>query len=291
MTYLTKKLIKSTLFSLLFFSFYGCAAIQLAHESKEAYRVSTSHGYQNGQEPDEIRNIKDYIVDENYFVILAEDEKKTLYKARDESLRGRLAMITATYDYCQDHGGKVVFGTQVARALAVDFDSIDFEFSSAKSDYKKYRNSSYDGWMKCINTDDDFEIKRKDKSKYFTITHKKDQLQRYALQWFIPYNNLKEKDASALQVGIWRYESFINLAALCMLNKGDMLISNRFTQNKKMNLNNYFLQQLNPYNKEGGYILASGTISCENSEDETKNYSYDITFSKKYRNLLYTRRQ
>jgi len=286
-----KKTIQLIILTTLTIYISGCSLIQLAQESKEVYKTSTSHGYQNGIKPDNIRNFKDFIVDENYFVIISEDELHTVYKSRDTSLRGKLAIITGPQEYCEDIGGKVEFGRQVGGSIALDFDSVDFEFSSAKKDYRKYKVPSYKGWMRCVNSKDDFEIKRKDRSKYFFITHKNKQLQGYSIQWFASYMDIEDIDPKHIQAGAFSYASFMQLASMCIYHKGKLSISNRYTDKKEISLDAYFLQQLDPLKNTKGYILASGFLSCKDSTDKKSDYTFDITYSKKYRTLIYTKRQ
>ena len=275
----------------LLFSLCGCVLIQMGQESAEKVKTSTTHGYQNGIEPDEIRNFKDYLVDENDVVILAEDKKHTIFKLRNFDLGGRLDMITDPADYCEDQGGTVQYGQQVASFIYTKFDSIDFEFSSAKSDFKKKRKRSYKGWMRCHGTKDDFEILQKGRSRYFMVYHEKEQLQGYAMRWIIDYLNLEEIEPDANHIGGWDYNTLVNLAGSCILHKGKAKISNRYTSKKEMDLDSYFLQQLDPKNGKKPYLLAQGVFSCTNSDNPKANVVFDISYEKKYRSLIYTKRQ
>lgn len=277
--------------SLFIFIFSGCTLIQVAQDSKEAYKTSTTHGYQNGIKPAEIRNIKDYIADENDFVILAESSHKTVYMSRTTSNSGKFAMHSASADYCEEIGGKVEFGKQAGISISVDFDSIAFEFSSVKSNYKKARVREYDGWMRCVNSNDDFEIRRKNRTKYFTITHEKEQPQGYSFQWYIDYFNIENIDPDTVQTGGFKHINLVYLSSLCICNNGDVFISNKYTQNIDMNMNDYIINQLSPLSGEKGYLLAQGSLSCKNSDLNNSDFIYDISYSKQYQSLIYNKRQ
>jgi hypothetical protein len=263
----------------------------MAQEAKEKVKTSTAFGYQNSIKPDKVRNIKDYIVNENDFVIVAEDSKRTLYKHRNKSNLGKFSMLSDLVDYCEDIDGSVQFGTQFGASIAREFDSIDFEFSSLKNDYKNKRLKGYKGWMKCVGSDDDFEIKRKGRSDYFLISHQKEQLQGYSLRWYIDYFNLKEVDLGALNMGVWSYSSLVQLSGICHYYQGESIISNDYTNHVETDLDTYLLSRLNPLNGEKGYILAAGTLSCRNSSEMKSDFTFDISYSKKYRKLIYTKRQ
>ncbi|MDF1880478.1 hypothetical protein JHD50_04025 [Sulfurimonas sp. MAG313] len=281
---------KILIFSFIIFSFYGCTAIKITQESIEKIKTTSTSGFQNGIKPESIRNVKDFIVDENDFVIIAEAKRHTLYEIRNESNMGRLSVLNDLMDYCLDIKGTPEFGKQMFSSMSGEYDSTDFEFSSIKSDYKKYKKLAYKGWMKCLNTNDNFEVKRKRRTKYFLITHDKEQLQGYALQWYIDYFNLKDLDVKGLNLGVWSYSSLVQFSGFCDVNKGKILISNRYTNNTSISMNLYLLQRFNPTSSSNGFILASGTLECRNSTDKKSDFIYDISFSKKYRKLLYTKR-
>jgi hypothetical protein len=263
----------------------------MGQETREKIKTSTSFGYQNGIKPEKIRNVKDYIVNENDFIIIAEDNHRTLYKHRNKSNLGRFSMLSDLVDYCEDIQGTVQFGQQFGASIVRDFDSIDFEFSSLKDDYKVKRLKGYIGWMKCIDSDDDYEVKRKDRSEYFLITHKKEQLQGYSLRWYIDYFDLEEVDLNALNIGVWSYSSLVQLSGICVYNQGQTTISNRYTNNIETDIDSYLLNQFDPLNGKKGYVLATGVLSCTNSTEQRKDFVFDITYSKKYRKLLYTKRK
>jgi len=279
------------LLSLIFFTLTGCTLIRMTQESVEKVKTTSTHGYQNGVEPDEIRNIKDYIANENDFVIIAESPYLTVYKTRNESNMGRLSILDDLMDYCVDIKGEVQFGKQFLTSMKREYDSMDFEFSSIKSDYKKYRLRGYQGWMKCINSDDDFEVLRKERTKYFTILHEKEQLQGYALQWYIDYYNIEDADIRSLNIGPWSYLSLVQFGGICEYNSGKAFLTNRYTKKKKISLNDYFIQQLNPHTQNKPYLMASGLFECEKSNEGKTDFILELTYSKKYRKILYSRRQ
>ncbi len=270
--------------------FNGCTLIRMGQEAGETLKTSTTFGYQNGKRHKTQRNVKDYIVDENEFVILAESPYKTLYKLRIKTVSAKLNMLNDLVDYCEDQGGEVQLGLQYGKSIAREFDSIDFEFSTLPEYYKEHRLSGYRGWMKCINTNDDFEIKRKGETSYFMITHANEQLQGYSLQWYIDYFDLEDVDLATLNVGLWSYSALVQMGGICILNGGNPLISNRYTDEKEISLDNYFLQQLDPVSTSKGYLLSAGHISCEQSENGDADFIYDIAYSTKYKKILYTKR-
>jgi len=286
-----KKPVAYSVLFLLFFTLNGCTLIRMGQETGEKIKTSTSYGYQNGIEPDKVRNVKDYIVDENNFVILAEDRYQTLYKHRNKSNLGRFSMLSDLIDYCEDIQGTVQFGQQFSASIARDFDTMDFEFSSLKDDYKAKRLKGYDGWMKCVDSDDDFEVKRKNRSDYFLITHKKEQLQGYSLRWYIDYFDLEEADLNTLNIGVWSYSALVQLSGICQYHQGNTTISNRYTNHIETDIDSYLLRQYDPLNGKKGYILATGVLSCTNSAEQKSDFVFDITYSKKYRKLLYTKRR
>ncbi len=291
LSHMFSKLNTYFLYFILLLTLDGCTLIRMGQEATETMKTATTFGYQNGKRPDKQRNVKDYIVDENEFVILAESPYKTLYKLRVKTVSAKLNMLNDLVDYCEDHDGTVQYGLQYGKSIAREFDSIDFEFSNIKEYYKKGRLTGYKGWMKCINTGDDFEVKRKGETSYFLITHENEQLQGYSLQWYIDYFDLEDIDLNTLNIGLWSYSALVQMGGICILNNGEMYISNRYTQDKEVSLDEYFLQQLDPHGKGKGYLLSSGHISCQNSDNEQTNFIYDIAYSTKYRKILYTRRE
>jgi len=286
-----KTLLSSGLLLTIFFYFTGCTLIRMGQESVEKVKTSTSYGYQNGIKPKRIRNLKDYIVAENDFIIIAESARKTLYKTRNESVLGKFSRLSDLVDYCEDIKGSVQFGKQFGASIASEYDSIDFEFSNIKSQYRLKRLRGYEGWMKCVNSDDDFEVKRKGRSKYFLITHAKEQLQGYSLRWYIDYFDLKNIDIDALNIGIWSYSSMVQLSGLCRHHKGQSSIINTYTNNTETSIDTYLLNRLDPLNASRGYLLASGSLLCKNTKEGRWDYVFDISYSKKYQKLLYTKRQ
>ena len=285
-----KTLISSILLFILLVNLSGCTLIRIGQDSIEKVKTSTTYGYQNSTKPDTVRNVKDYIVDENDFVIIAEDLRRTLYKVRNKSNLGKFSMLSDLVDYCEDIKGTVQFGKQFGASIAVEFDSIDFEFSSLKSDYRKNRLAGYKGWMRCVNTDDDFEIKRKTRSDYFLITHTKEQLQGYSLRWYMDYYDLKELDLTRLNIGVWSYSALVQLSGTCLRNEGKITISNHFTNDIETDLNTYLLNQLDPSNGKKAYILGSGYLSCKYNNVKKEDFSFNISYSQKYHKLLYTKK-
>jgi thioredoxin-related protein len=269
--------------------FNGCTLIRMGQESVEKIKTSSSYGYRNGIKTDKIRNIKDYIVDENDFVIIAEDPHHTLYKTRNKSNMGKNAVMTDLSDYCSRIKGTIKLGNQFGAALKNDFDSIDLDFSSAPRLFKENREKGYKAWMKCEDSEDDFEVSRKDRSDYFLITHKKEQLLGYSLQWYIDYLNLDETEVEAINVGLWSYAAVVHMGGLCYLHGGEAIITNRYTENKEMSLNSYLLQRFDPYSKEKPFILSAGSFRCENTYDKAFDVEFEISFSKQYRKLIYTK--
>ncbi len=269
------------------FNLNGCTLIRMGQETAEKIKTSTTFGYQNSTKPDQIRNVKDYIVEENDFVIIAEDPYKTLYKIRNESNLGKFSMLTDLVDHCEDIGGDVQFGKQFGASIARDFDSIDFEFSTIKTKYRQNRLHNYKGWMKCINSNDDFEISRKAQSKYFLISHKKKQLLGYSLRWYIDYFDLEELDITKLNLGVWSYSALVQLSGLCLYHGGEVVISNRYTDDNPVDLDAYFITQLDPYAQTKGYLLAAGNLSCHNTPEKMHDFSFDIDYAEKYKKLIY----
>jgi len=284
-----KTLIRYTILLFFLFIHSGCVLLQMAEDTKELYRTSTSHGYQNGIKPDEIQNVKDFIADENEFVILAETSYQTLYTLQNRSLSGKKSMISDLADYCDDINGKTVYGRQVGAAISREFSSIELELSSIKSDYKKNRVRSYPWWMKCTGSEDDFEVKRKRGTYRFVITHKKEQEQDYQLRWFMDYYNIKEFDLEKQSRGRWLYASFIQFAAYCEYHGGKSYVSNTYTADKAVALNKYLLRQIDPTAKEKGYLLGQGEFICKGTVKNKHDFKLTIDYESQYRGLLYTK--
>jgi len=277
--------------TLILFTFQGCTLVTLTQETIEKVKTTSTSAYPDGVKPDSIRNIKDYIVNENDFVIVAESPYKTLYKIRNESNMGRLSVLDDLIDYCEDLEGKVQLGKQFTASIVMDFDGSDLEFSAMEGYLKTHRQRGYRGWMKCSETSDDFEVLRKSRTKYFMIAHKNEQLQGYALQWYIDYFDLDDMDLNEFNIGIWSYSALVQFAGVCYYNKGTALINNRYSDNKKMELNAYFLQQANPTSSQKAFFMSQGDFYCENPDMPEKSFELEISYSKKYRKLLYTKRQ
>jgi len=263
----------------------------MTKEGVEKIKTTSTHGYQNSIEPDEIRNVKDYIANENDFVIIAENPYKTVYKTRNESNMGRLSILDDLMDYCTDIQGEVQFGKQFLASIKREYSSMEFEFSSIKSDYKKYKLHGYTGWMKCVNSDDNFEVLRKVRTKYFTVLHEKKQLQGYALRWYIDYYDIEDTDIASLNIGPWSYLSLMQFGGICEYNNGKAYLSNRYTKNKRVTLNEYLIQQLNPLTDNKPYLMATGSFECEQSNEGKTDFILELSYSKKYRNILYTKVQ
>jgi len=282
--------IKILISTILLFSLTGCTLIRMTQETSEKLKTLSTHGYHNSIKPKYIRNIKDYIADKNNFVIIAESSYKTLYKLRNESPLGKFARLSNLVDYCKDINGHVQFGKQFGSSISSEFNTIDFEFSNIRSQYKSNRLPSYKGWMRCVNSGDDFYVSRKARSKYFLITHTKPQLQGYSLRWYIDYFNLNKLDIQSLNVGIWSYSAMMQLGGLCHYYQGKSTISNKYTEHRKTSFDGYLLNRLDPLNPKKGYLLATGIFSCKNSKEGRSDYTFDISYSKKYQKLLYTKR-
>ena len=275
---------------ILLFVLSGCTLIRMTQETSEKIKTLTTHGYHNGIKPRYIRNVKDYIVNENDFIIIAENRYKTLYKLRNQSSLGKFSRLSDLVDYCKDIKGHVQFGKQFGSSIASEFNSIDFEFSNIRSHYKSNRSHNYKGWMKCVNSDDNFEVTRKTKSKYFLITHIKPQLQGYSLRWYIDYFNLEKLDIRSLNLGLWSYSTMMQLAGLCHYNQGKVTISNKYTDYIETSFDSYLLDRLDPLSAKKGYLLTTGVLSCKKSKEGKSNFIFDISYSKKYQKLLYNKR-
>lgn len=274
---------------MLIFSFLlsGCVLLQMAEDTKELYKTSTSHGYQNSIKPDRIRNVKDFIANENQFVILAETPHKTLYSLQNRNLSGKKAMISDLADYCDDINGKTVFGLQVGAAISREFSSIELELSSIKSDYREKRSRGYSGWMKCIGSDDDFEVKRKRGTYNFLITHEKEQERGYQLRWFMEYYDIENFEMEKQSKGRWLYASFIQFATLCEYHKGRSYIYNTYTDSKAMSVNEYLFMQIDPNRQVKGYLLGEGEFICRDTEQNRHDFRLAIGFENGHRGLIY----
>ncbi len=272
---------------ILIFILSGCVLLQMAEDTKELYKTSTSHGYQNSIKPDQIRNVKDFIADENQCVILAETPHKTLYTLQNRSLSGKKAMIRDLADYCDDISGKTVFGLQVGAAISREFSSVELELSGIKSDYKEKMSRGYSGWMRCVGSDDDFEVKRKRGTYNFLITHEKEQESGYQLRWFMDYYDIGSFKIEEHSRGRWLYASFIQFAALCEYHQGESYISNTYTNGNAMRLNEYLFMQIDPNRQGKGYVLGQGEFICRDTVQYRHDFRLAIGFENGYRGLSY----
>ncbi len=259
---------------------------------------------------DKINSFRDYVIQKrsnevgNYDVI-ATTANKTLIELRvfnepttTADATDILKVLDDVKSYCSAKGGNIIYGDGSITAIENLPTAFSFDYIRYKNDMQKQGSGKFDGFLKCTNSNDDFEIKymvdnvdlRRDHmigggymqtySRYFLINHQKSQSSNQKTwQNSSKYGNyVKNKSITEIlsidnNTTPWKYEKATGAYKYCTLNGGELFVKNQITKNKPMNIDEYLIQRANSMNKsqieclekrkqgQGCYIMSHYTFT------------------------------
>lgn len=235
---------------------------------------------------DKINTFGDYVIQKrsnevgNYDVV-ATMANKTLLELRvfneptsTANATDVLKVLDDAKNYCSAKGGHLVYGDGSITAIENLQMAFSFDYIGYKNDMQKQGRGKFDGFLKCANSGDDFEIEymvdnvdlRREHmigsgymqtySRFFLINHQKSQSSNQkTLQNNSKYTSY-EKDKSIKEIlsienntTPWRYEKAMGAYKYCTFNGGEFFVKNQITKNEPMNIDEYLIQRANAMNK------------------------------------------
>lgn len=223
--------------------------------------------------------------------------------------------------YCKAKSGNIIYGDSAIATIENLPTAFSFDYIGYKNDMQKQGRGKFDGFLKCTNSSDDFEIEymvdnvdlRRDDmigggymqtySRFFLINHQKSQSSNQKT-W---QNNSKytsyEKDKSIKEIlsienniTPWRYEKAMGAYKYCTFNGGEFFVKNQITKNEPINIDEYLIQRANAMNKsqiecqekrkqgQVCYIMSHHTFT-DNDTFYCKNQKYtELEFSLEHHN-------
>lgn len=209
-----------------------------------------------------------------------------------------LKVLDDVKTYCSAKGGNLIYGDGSIAAIENLPTAFSFDYIAYKNDMQKQGSGKFDGFLKCTNSQDDFEIEymvdnvdlKRDSmidggymqtySRYFLINHKKPQNDNQKTwQNGSKYSNYAKdksiKEVLALENNTtpWKYEKASGAYKYCTLNGGMFLVKNQITKNKPINIDEYLIQRANSMNEsqleclekrkqgQGCYIMSHYTFT------------------------------
>ncbi|QNM88204.1 hypothetical protein [Aliarcobacter cryaerophilus] len=282
---------------------------------------------------DKINSFRDYVIQKrsnevgNYDVV-ATTANKTLLELRvfneltsTANATDVLKVLDDAKSYCKAKSGNIIYGDSAIATIENLPTAFSFDYIGYKNDMQKQGRGKFDGFLKCTNSSDGFEIEymvdnvdlRRDDmigggymqtySRFFLINHQKSQSSNQKT-W---QNNSKyisyEKDKSIKEIlsienntTPWRYEKAMGAYKYCTFNGGVYLVKNQITKNEPMNIDEYLIQRANAMNKsqiecqekrkqgQGCYIMSHHTFT-DNDTFYCKNQKYtELEFSLEHHN-------
>lgn len=235
---------------------------------------------------DKINSFRDYVIQKrsneigNYDVI-ATTANKTLLELRvfneptsTADATDVLKVLDDAKSYCGAKGGHLIYGDGSISAIENLPTAFSFDYIAYKNDMQKQGSGKFDGFLKCINSQDDYEIEymvdnvdlRRDHmigggymqtySRYFLINHQKPQSSdQKTWQNSNKYGNyVKNKRITEIlsienNTTPWKYEKATGAYKYCTLNGGIFLVKNQITKNEPMNIGEYLIQRANSMNE------------------------------------------
>lgn len=255
---------------------------------------------------DKINSFRDYVIQKrsnevgNYDVV-ATTANKTLLELRvfneptsTADATDVLKVLDDVKTYCSAKGGYVIYGDDLIFAIENLPTAFSFDYIGYKNDMQKQGSRKFDGFLKCTNSNDDFEIEymvdnvdlRRDDmigggymqtySRFFLINHQKSQSSNQKT-W---QNNSKytsyEKDKSIKEIlsienniTPWRYEKAMGAYKYCTFNGGEFFVKNQITKNEPMNIDEYLIQRANAMNKS--------QIECQEKRKQGQGLYYVLS--------------
>ncbi|MBE3609070.1 hypothetical protein [Campylobacter californiensis] len=235
---------------------------------------------------DKINSFRDYVIQKrsnevgNYDVV-ATMANKTLLELRvfnkpttTADAIDVLKVLDDTKTYCSAKGGYVIYGDGSITAIENLPTAFSFDYIGYKNDMQKQGRGKFDGFLKCTNSSDDFEIEymvdnvdlRRDHmigggymqtySRYFLINHQKPQSSdQKTWQNSSKYDNYSKdksiKEILSIENGTtpWKYEKATGAYKYCTFNSGKFFVKNQITKNTPMNIDEYLIQRANSMNE------------------------------------------
>ncbi|MDY0181638.1 hypothetical protein [Aliarcobacter skirrowii] len=259
---------------------------------------------------DKINSFRDYVIQKrsnevgNYDVV-ATTVNKTLLELRvfneptsTADATNILKVLDDAKSYCKAKSGNLIHGDSAIATIENLPTAFSFNYIGYKNDIQKQGSGKFDGFLKCTNSSDDFEIEymvdnvdlRRDHmigggymqtySRFFLINHQKSQSSdQKTWQNSSKYTNYA-KDKSVKEIlsienntTPWKYEKATGAYKYCTLNGGMFLVKNQITKNEPMNIDEYLIQRANAMNKsqiecqekrkqgQGCYIMSHYTFT------------------------------
>lgn len=227
---------------------------------------------------DKINSFRDYITqkranESGNYSLIATTAYKTLLELRvfneatsTADATNVLKVLDDAKSYCGAKSGRLIYGNGSITAIENLPTAFSFDYIGYKNDMQKQGSGKFDGFLKCSNSQDDFEIEymidnvdlRRDHligggymqtySRYFLINHKKSQSSsKYS-------NHAKSKSIQEIlglknNTATWKYEKATGAYKYCTINGGEFFVKNQITKNKPMNIDEYLIQRANSMNE------------------------------------------
>jgi hypothetical protein len=259
---------------------------------------------------DKINSFRDYVIQKrsnevgNYDVV-ATTANKTLLELRvfneltsTANATDVLKVLDDAKSYCKAKSGNIIYGDSAIATIENLPTAFSLDYISYKNDIQKQGRGKFDGFLKCKNSSDDFEIEymidnvdlRRDHiigggymqtySRYFLINHHKTQISNQKTWQKSSKYTSYAKDQSieeilSIETNItpWKYEKASGAYKYCTLEDGEFFVKNQITKNKSMNIDEYLIQRANSMNKsqiecqekrkqgQGCYIMSHYTFT------------------------------
>lgn len=235
---------------------------------------------------DKINSFRDYVIQKrsnevgNYDVV-ATTANKTLLELRvfneltsTANATDVLKVLDDAKSYCKAKSGNIIYGDSAIATIENLPTAFSFDYIGYKNDMQKQGRGKFDGFLKCTNSSDGFEIEymvdnvdlRRDDmigggymqtySRYFLINYQKtqssDQKTWQNSSKYTSYTKDKSvKEILSIENNItpWRYEKATGAYKYCTFNGGEFFIKNQITKNKPMNIDEYLVQRANSMNE------------------------------------------
>ncbi|MCG3662678.1 hypothetical protein L5F37_04610 [Aliarcobacter butzleri] len=284
---------------------------------------------------DKINSFRDYVIQKrsnkvgNYDVV-ATTLNKTLLELRvfNESTSTAnatdvLKVLDDAKSYCKAKSGNIIYGDSAISTIEKLPTAFSFDYIGYKNDMQKQGRGKFDGFLKCTNSGDDFEIEymvdnvdlRREHmigsgymqtySRLFLINHQKTWENNSKYTSYEKEKSIKEILSIENNTTPWRYEKAMGAYKYCTFNGGEFFVKNQITKNEPMNIDEYLIQRANAMNKsqiecqekrkqgQGCYIMSHYTFTdndifyCKNQKhtelEFTLEHHYDSIF---YKNSL-----
>ena len=246
---------------------------------------------------DKINSFRDYVIQKrsnevgNYDVV-ATTLNKTLLELRvfNESTSTAnatdvLKVLDDAKSYCKAKSGNIIYGDSAIATIENLPTAFSFDYIGYKNDMQKQGRGKFDGFLKCTNSGDDFEIEymvdnvdlRREHmigsgymqtySRLFLINHQKTWENNSKYTSYEKDKSVKEILSIENNITPWRYEKAMGAYKYCTFNGGEFFVKNQITKNEPINIDEYLIQRANAMNKsqiecQEKRKQGQGCISC-----------------------------